>query len=372
MKLTKGKIYKLYNKKRQSQRRFKKKIKRRNYNTTFRKKRPINLHKSSLKKIHNRKYPMFGGIGQAKIVVDKDDYDDYIEPNLGSSDIAIDSDIDVEAYTPSQTTTIQNDYDDYKNPMETMEFGKANTNINANTNVTQPYESQPEQTGIFSNIVYQPVGTMQRNQQQTQNQMVAQNQMVVPGQTVPQYNNSQSDQTSTLARGANALQFASNRSRTLLGMRPINTQGQYDQYGNQYDQYGNQQGQYGQYGNQYGQQGQYGNQQGQGNDPMAYSKLSNSPGYGTDLVATAISSGSGASKDSGTILVNAIKSVVRDAVSEMNLGTSGPVNSVSSIQNPVEAFPSMVQGLTQNSGLKKQPGQYPSQSTIPVGVPVYN
>ena len=365
MKLTKGKIYKLYNKKRQSQRKFKKKIKRRNYNTTFRKKRPINLHKSSLRNIHGGKYPMIGGVGQGKLTVDKYDYDDYKDPmekdpikSMSLGNASQHSDIDVKAYNPNthsnnpNTHSKNDDYNDYNDPMKSMSLGSAS----ANRNDGQLDKSQYEETGVLSNIVYQPVGTKERNQQ-------AQNQVVV------QYNNnSQSEQNSNLARGANALQFASNRTRTLLGMSPINTQGQ---YGNQYDQYGNQ---YDQYGNQHGNQyDQYGNQHGnQHNDQMAYSKLSNSPGYGTDLVATAVSSGSGSSRDSGTVLVNAIKSVVRDAVSEMNLGTPGPVNSDSSIQNPVEAFPSMVQGLTQNSGLKRQLGQYPSQTTIPVGVPIDN
>ena len=62
MKLTRGKIRKLYNKKKQSMRRFKNKngggrIKR---NRTFRKKRALNLHKSTLKKL-------FGGVGPSDV-----------------------------------------------------------------------------------------------------------------------------------------------------------------------------------------------------------------------------------------------------------------------------------------------------------------
>jgi len=62
MKLTRGKIRKLYNKKKQSMRRFKNKngggrIKR---NRTFRQKRALNLHKSTLKKL-------FGGVGPTDV-----------------------------------------------------------------------------------------------------------------------------------------------------------------------------------------------------------------------------------------------------------------------------------------------------------------
>jgi hypothetical protein len=62
MKLTRGKIRKLYHKKKQSMRRFKNKngggrIKR---NRTFRQKRALNLHKSTLKKL-------FGGVGPSDV-----------------------------------------------------------------------------------------------------------------------------------------------------------------------------------------------------------------------------------------------------------------------------------------------------------------
>jgi hypothetical protein len=72
MKLSKGKIYKLYNKKKQSQKRFKRKCKRCDYNRSFRRKRPINLHRTSLKS-------MRGGVAGDDYDGEKD-YDDYIDP----------------------------------------------------------------------------------------------------------------------------------------------------------------------------------------------------------------------------------------------------------------------------------------------------
>jgi len=51
MKLTKGKLMKIYNKKRQTMRKLKKKGKKNRRGKTFRKRRPLNLHSKTLKKI---------------------------------------------------------------------------------------------------------------------------------------------------------------------------------------------------------------------------------------------------------------------------------------------------------------------------------
>lgn len=51
MKLTKGKLSKIYNKKKQTMRKLKKKAKRSRRGKTFRKRRPLNLHSKTLKNV---------------------------------------------------------------------------------------------------------------------------------------------------------------------------------------------------------------------------------------------------------------------------------------------------------------------------------
>jgi len=51
MKLTKGKLSKIYNKKKQTMRKFKQKCKKSTRRKTFRKKRPLNLNRKTLKNI---------------------------------------------------------------------------------------------------------------------------------------------------------------------------------------------------------------------------------------------------------------------------------------------------------------------------------
>ena len=64
MNLTKGKINKLYNKKRQTLKRKINKKKSSNKSKTFRRNRKINLARKSLKRFHNKKYR--GGIGEGE------------------------------------------------------------------------------------------------------------------------------------------------------------------------------------------------------------------------------------------------------------------------------------------------------------------
>ena len=81
MKLTKGKIRKLYNKKKQTLK--KKKINKRkspNKNITFRSKRELNLYRKSLKRLRNKKYK--GGVIEASKEVDEKHTEDPKAENI--------------------------------------------------------------------------------------------------------------------------------------------------------------------------------------------------------------------------------------------------------------------------------------------------
>jgi hypothetical protein len=354
MKLTKGKIYKLYNKKKQSQRRFKKKCTGCDYNRSFRRKRPIHLHKSSLKN-------MWGGVGPVKtgpVETGRSGLKDPTPTSYTSSSASGDyfsgplsegvttsgattsgattsgtSDLTKgEVNDGNQTTSSDNqDYDDYASPVTSAADGagasaSATVDTGAGINDSQDHSDYEESSQLL-------------NQQQQQ----------LPGTNI------QNTQSSTINRQQSGLlgglQNFADRANAYHkpGGSRVFSQGQ-GGYGQGQGGYGYNQGQGG-YGYNQG-QGGYGYNQGQGGyNPSqgGYGQGQMVP-YASPAVATAVSSRSG--RSSGDILRDAIKGVIKEAFGEMNLPTGGR-SLDSEMQNPRESFPAMITGLEKNAMLKR-------------------
>jgi hypothetical protein len=101
MKLTKGKLSKLFHKKKQTMRRYKNQRKYRRASKTFRQRKPLNLHRSSMKKmVDPRKLEWIGGADPERKVptIVKDASEETPQDNI--STITLGSDVPPQVYTP--------------------------------------------------------------------------------------------------------------------------------------------------------------------------------------------------------------------------------------------------------------------------------
>ncbi len=381
MKLTKGKIYKLYNKKKQSQRRFKRKCTGCDYNRSFRRKRPIHLHKSSLKN-------MWGGVGPVKTgrsglkdptpasYTSSSASGDYFSGPLsegattsGTSDLT-----KGKVNDGNQTTSSDNqDYDDYASPV-TSDSATAGATASATASAGATANLDPTTNlNTGSTINDSTVDNNQDHDDYGESSELLDQQQQFPG------TNTSNSQRSGLLGG---LQNFANRANAYHkpGGSKVFSQGQggYGQgqggYGQGQGGYNPSQGQggYGQGEGGYGQgQGGYGQGQG-GYGQSGYNPSQSGYGqgqmvpYASPAVATAVSSRGG--RSSGDILRDAIKSVIKEAFGEMNLPMGGR-SLDSEMQNPRESFPAMITGLEKNSMLKRDT---PSVPPIVMAEPIMN